>query len=154
MSALHSLFDSYSKDHQDPTNRAIHWICVPLIVWSVIALLWCVPAPTTLFRPGIYAAVAMLSALMFYYKGSRVIGLTMLIVFVLMAAITSMLFNALGTKPLATLAVGVFVVAWIGQFLGHKIEGRRPSFLTDLKYLLVGPAWLMSKFLDRIGVKY
>jgi uncharacterized membrane protein YGL010W len=51
------------------------------------------------------------------------------------------------------LALAVFVVAWIGQFVGHMFEGRRPSFFTDLSYLLVGPAWLMEKLLRRLGFK-
>lgn len=154
MSTLHDLFDNYSQDHQDPTNRAIHWVCVPLIVWSVLALLWTIPAPATLFKPGIYAALAMLAASVFYYRGSRSIGFGVLIVFVVMSLITSTLYNYLGARPLRYLAIGVFAVAWIGQFIGHKVEGRRPSFLTDLKYLLVGPAWLMSKAYDRFGIKY
>ncbi len=49
----------------------------------------------------------------------------------------------LGAHVLATAAV-VFVLAWIGQFVGHRIEGRKPSFLEDVKFLLVGPAWLLS----------
>ena len=49
------------------------------------------------------------------------------------------------------LGVGVFVVAWIGQFIGHKIEGKRPSFLTDLVYLLIGPIWTLRKFYTRVG---
>ena len=154
MSNLQQWFDHYSSDHQDPTNRAIHWVCVPLIVWSVIAALWCVPPPTSLFKPGIWAAAAMLFATMFYYKGSRAIGFAMLAVFVVLTFITSLLYGALGQKPLLYLAIGVFVVAWIGQFIGHKIEGRKPSFLTDIKYLLIGPAWLMSKVFNRFGWKY
>ena len=38
----------------------------------------------------------------------------------------------------------VFVLAWIGQFIGHLIEGKRPSFFKDLQFLLIGPAWLMA----------
>jgi uncharacterized membrane protein YGL010W len=48
----------------------------------------------------------------------------------------------------------VFVLAWIGQFIGHKIEGARPSFFTDLAYLLIGPAWLVGKLMRRAGVAY
>lgn len=154
MSALHDWFARYSQDHQNHTNQTIHWVCVPLIVWSVIALLWTIPVPTTLFRPGIYAAIAMLCALAFYYRHSRAIGLGVLAVFAVMSAVTYLLHGALGSSPLRALAIGVFVVAWIGQFLGHKIEGRRPSFLTDLKYLLIGPAWLVSKSFDRFGIRY
>ena len=60
----------------------------------------------------------------------------------------------LGTIGLLKLAIGVFVVAWIGQFVGHHIEGRRPSFLTDLTYLLIGPIWVLNKLYRKLGWKY
>jgi uncharacterized membrane protein YGL010W len=71
---------------------------------------------------------------------------------VLLCVLTEFAYRQLGPHNLLLTAIGVFVVAWIGQFIGHAIEGRRPSFFTDLAYLLVGPAWLMDKFLRRIGV--
>jgi uncharacterized membrane protein YGL010W len=46
----------------------------------------------------------------------------------------------------------VFVVAWIGQFIGHIYEGHRPSFLTDLVFLLVGPMWTLRKLYQRLGI--
>ncbi|PZQ26355.1 MAG: DUF962 domain-containing protein, partial [Stenotrophomonas acidaminiphila] len=49
---------------------------------------------------------------------------------------------------------GVFVLAWIAQFIGHKIEGKKPSFLTDLTYLLIGPVWVLSKFYRKMGWRY
>jgi len=48
--------------------------------------------------------------------------------------------------PLLWIAIGVFVVAWIGQFIGHQIEGKKPSFFKDLQFLLIGPAWVVFKF--------
>ena len=62
--------------------------------------------------------------------------------------------DTLGTTSLLYLAIGVFVVAWIGQFVGHKIEGRKPSFLTDLTYLLIGPAWVLAKLYRKLGWAY
>ena len=59
-----------------------------------------------------------------------------------------------GPRGLLSLAIGVFVVAWIAQFIGHQIEGRRPSFLTDLTYLLIGPAWVVAKGLRKLGVAW
>jgi len=50
--------------------------------------------------------------------------------------------------------ISAFVLAWIGQFVGHKIEGKKPSFFEDLKFLLIGPAWLIAFVLKKIGVKY
>jgi uncharacterized membrane protein YGL010W len=148
-------FDSYAGDHQHPTNRALHWLCVPAILWCVIALAWTIPVPAWLGRPGFWAVVAMFGAFAFYYyRLSRVIGLTMAVVFVPLGFLTEAMYRAVGPATLAWIAIGVFVAAWIGQFVGHHIEGRRPSFFTDLAYLLIGPAWLMSKALRRANVAY
>jgi uncharacterized membrane protein YGL010W len=145
---------NYSEDHRNPTNVLIHWICVPAILWTVIALLWVLPVPPALGRAGLWAGVAMFFALVFYLRLSRPLAFGMLAVFVVFGLISEMLYRALGPQPLLWLAIGVFVVAWIGQFVGHKIEGRKPSFLTDLAYLLIGPAWIVAKLMRRVGVAY
>ena len=90
----------------------------------------------------------------FYYRNSRKLGYGMLAVFVLMAWATRWLHLTLGTTQLLYLAIGVFVVAWIAQFIGHRIEGRKPSFLTDLTYLLIGPAWVLAKLYRKLGWSY
>jgi len=51
-------------------------------------------------------------------------------------------------------AIAVFVAAWVGQFVGHRIEGRKPSFVEDVRFLLVGPAWLLGDFYRRVGIRY
>jgi uncharacterized membrane protein YGL010W len=147
-------FTSYSGDHRNATNQLIHVICVPAILWSVIALLWCIPAPGTWFRPGFWAGLAMLASALFYYRASRGLGLGMVAMFVLMGLLTRWLHDSYGTRTLLYLGVGVFVVAWIGQFVGHKIEGRKPSFFTDLTYLLIGPAWVLAKLYRKLGLSY
>jgi len=146
-------FAHYSADHQNAANQAIHVVAVPLILWSVIGLLWCVPVPGTLCRQGLWAALAMFGAWMFYYRASRPIGFGMLAIFVALAWLTRGLHDVLGTAGLFKLALGVFVVAWIAQFIGHskRYEGKKPSFFTDLKYLLIGPAWVLSKLYRRLG---
>ena len=143
---------NYSEDHRNPTNILIHWICVPLILWTVIALLWVVPVPASIGRPGLWAGVAMFAAMMFYLRLSRVLAFGMLAAFVLLGLITEGLYRTLGPLPLMWLAIGVFVLAWIAQFLGHKIEGKRPSFLTDMAYLLIGPAWIVAKLMRKLGI--
>lgn len=147
-------FASYSGDHRNATNQAIHVFAVPAILWSVIALLWAIPAPGTLFKPGIWAVVAMFPAWLFYYRASRRLGLGMLALFAALALLTGWLHGMLGAAGLAWLALAVFVVAWIAQFVGHRIEGRKPSFLTDLVYLLIGPAWVLAKLYRRLGWTY
>ena len=149
-------FANYSADHRNHANQAIHVVAVPLILWSVIGLLWCVPVPGTWFRQGLWAALAMFLGWMFYYRASRPIGFGMLAVFVAMAWLTRWLHDGLGTQSLFQLAVGVFVAAWIAQFIGHSklLEAKRPSFFTDLRYLLIGPAWVLSKLYRKFGVRW
>jgi len=147
-------FASYSADHRNDRNQLIHVVCVPAILWSVIALLWCIPSPGTWFRAGLWAGLAMFAAWAFYYRASKKLGLGMLVVFVALGWLTRWLHDSIGTTNLLYLAIGVFVIAWIGQFVGHRIEGRKPSFLTDLTYLLIGPAWVLVKLYRRLGWSY
>ena len=147
-------FASYSGDHRNDTNQWIHVFAVPLILCSVIALLWCIPVIGTWFRPGLWAALAMFFAWAFYYRASRKLGYGMLVVFVALSWLTRWLHDTFGTTQLLYLALAVFVLAWIAQFVGHKIEGRKPSFLTDFTYLLIGPAWVLAKLYRKLGWAY
>lgn len=153
MRTMQDWLDSYSGDHRHPTNQVLHWVCVPLIVWSVIALLWTVPVPSAYLKPGAWAVFAMVLAFAWYWKHSHRLGGALLIALALLALLTHGIYRQTGPADLRWLALAVFVAAWIGQFVGHRIEGRRPSFLTDLSYLLVGPAWLMEKLLRKLGFK-
>ena len=149
-------FTSYSADHRNDTNQWIHVFAVPAILWSVIALLWSIPVPATWFRAGLWAGVVMFVAWLFYYRASRRLGLGMLLVFVALSLLTNWLHGVLGTHGLLTAAIAVFVVAWIAQFIGHSklFEGKRPSFFTDLRYLLIGPAWILAKAYRRLGLRW
>jgi len=145
---------NYSEDHRNPLNKKIHWICVPLIVWTVLAALWAIPVPDGVGRPGLWAALAMVAATSFYLRLSRPLAFGMLAAFVAMAAFTWWLHGQIGSMALLWSAIAVFVAAWIAQFVGHHIEGQRPSFLTDLTYLLIGPLWLMAHLYRRAGWRY
>ena len=153
MRSMQDWLDSYSADHRNRTNQIAHWVCVPPIVWSVIALLWAIPVPTSILRPGAWAVMVIVLAFYWYWKQSHRLAAALLIAFAVLALITHLLFIELGGARLRDLAITVFVAAWIGQFIGHHYEGRRPSFLTDLSYLLIGPAWLMAKLLHKLGVQ-
>ena len=153
MRTMQDWLDSYSRDHQNPTNQVFHWLCVPPIVWSVIALLWTIPVPASFARPGAWSVLVMVLAFYWYWKRSHRLALGLLLAFALLGVFTNLLYYRLGAATLCYVAIAVFVVAWIGQFIGHQYEGRRPSFLTDLSYLLIGPAWLMAKLLRKLGFK-
>ena len=150
------FFASYSGDHQNQTNQRIHVFAVPLILWSVIALVWCIPVFGTLFKSGIWAALAMFAAWVFYNRLSRPIGYVKHAIFFTMACVCRLIEQALGIQTLLYTAIAVFVAAWIAQFIGHskRYEGKKPSFFTDLTYLLIGPIWVLSKFYRKMGWKY
>ena len=135
------LFDRYGESHRHPTNEAIHRVCVPLIAWSVLALLW------SWSRAAAYVLIGV--AVVWYLTLSFPIAMGMLAV----AAVMVYPLTRLGASTLPV-AVAVFVAAWIGQFVGHRIEGRRPSFLEDVRSLLVGPAWLLGRVYRRFGIAY
>lgn len=141
MPGADALFDRYGAHHWNPTNKAIHSVCVPLIVWSVMGLLW---SATPLAA---YLAIA--AALAFYLWLSIRLAPGMALV------LTAMLYalTLLGEGTLAVSGV-VFVAAWIRQFVGHAIEGSRPSFLEDGRSFLVGPAWVLGPVYRRFGIVY
>jgi uncharacterized membrane protein YGL010W len=141
MRKVDELFARYAESHRHPTNKAIHWVCVPLITWSVLALLWA-------WSPiAAYGLIAL--SLVFYIWLSPPLAIGMLGV---TAALVYPL-TLLGSHVLAA-AIIVFVLAWIGQFIGHKIEGKKPSFFDDIKFLLIGPAWLLADVYRRVGIAY
>lgn len=138
------FFAAYSDDHRHPTNQALHVVCVPAIVWSLLALVHCIPlgagTPT-----GLLAAVLAFASVAFWVWLSVPLGLGAAALMALSWVSIAALHEAVGTTALALIGAVVFVVAWIGQFIGHHIEGRRPSFLTDLVYLMIGPIWVLAK---------
>jgi uncharacterized membrane protein YGL010W len=152
MRRVDTLLDNYSADHQNPTNQLIHLLCVPAIAWSVTAMLWAIPVPQGLLQPGAWAALAMFLAWIAYWRLSKRLALGMLVAFVATVFLNRWIAQTWGVMALLWLGVGVFVVAWIGQFIGHKIEGKRPSFFTDLVYLLIGPIWTLRKLYTRLGL--
>jgi uncharacterized membrane protein YGL010W len=75
-----------------------------------------------------------------------------LIAFVLLLLATQWLANL--PWPLWLTALVIFVIAWIGQFAGHALEGKRPSFFKDVQFLLIGPLWLVAAAYRRVGLPY
>ena len=152
---MHTLDDwlaEYAESHRHPLNKTLHWICVPAIVLAVLGALRALPAPATLQPFGGWAAVAAVLALGYWTRLSWRLALGML---PLLAALGYALhaLDAAGPPPWLSCLV-IFVVAWIGQFVGHRIEGRKPSFLKDVVFLLIGPAWLMSRLYKKLGQRY
>lgn len=148
-------FDEYSESHRNPTNKLLHWVCVPVILLSVIGLLWALPFPgawreiSPFFN---WASVIALVAVLYYFSLSASLGLGMIAVMVAMLAIVYLL--DLVPVPLWITCVTLFLVAWIGQFIGHAVEGKRPSFFKDVQFLMIGPLWLLAHLFRRAGIPF
>ncbi len=155
MSKIERLFSEYSESHQNETNQLIHWIFVPLIFLSVIGMLWDVKLPVELhFMGGEPLNVAMIVALAvfaYYLSMSFSISIGMLVVTSL-GMMACYLYN--GPISIWVISLGIFIGSWIMQFIGHKVEGKKPSFFKDLEFFLVGPMWVLAKLYNRIGIKY
>jgi uncharacterized membrane protein YGL010W len=141
MRRVDRMLDRYGEFHRNPVNKAIHWVCVPLIVWSLLGMLW---AASPLAAGAVIAA-----AMAFYVWLSPPLAAGMFGVVALMLYPLTLLQGR-------ALAVGaaVFVAAWIGQFIGHRVEGRKPAFLEDVRSLLIGPVWLLGFVYRRLGIGY
>ena len=150
MRSADEWFQDYGDSHRNPTNKLIHWICVPVIVWSVTALIWAIPSPVEWLN---WAVVMAVLAQVWYFALSPRLAIG-LAAFLALCLAVCWAIEAYTTIPLWQLAVAVFVLAWIGQFIGHHIEGKKPSFFKDLQFLLVGPAWLMGFVYRRLGWGY
>jgi uncharacterized membrane protein YGL010W len=152
MRRVDELLDQYSNDHRNESNQAIHVVCVPAIVWSVTAALWAIPVPPALAQPGAWAVVAMFIAWAWYWRLSRPLAMGLFLCFLVCVLLNLWIATRFGIDRLLITGVVVFVIAWVGQFIGHIYEGHRPSFLTDLVFLLVGPMWTLRKLYQRLGI--
>jgi uncharacterized membrane protein YGL010W len=155
MRSVEDWLADYGTSHRNPVNKALHWLCVPPIVLAVLGFLWLLPVPDALARRAPlanFATLAIAAALFYYALLSVRLALGMLLPLALAAYALTWL-AALAT-PLWQSCLAIFVVAWVGQFVGHAVEGRRPSFFKDLQFLLIGPLWLMSFVYRRLGLRY
>jgi uncharacterized membrane protein YGL010W len=154
MRSLSDWLDEYGASHQHPTNKRLHWLCVPPIVLGVLGLLWSVPVPAfAAVSPWLnWATLAAAAALLYYLWLSPRLTAGVLVAFVALLLLVRALARL--PWPLWETSLAIFIVAWIGQFIGHALEGRRPSFFKDLQFLLIGPLWLLAAAYRRLSVRY
>jgi uncharacterized membrane protein YGL010W len=155
MRTLTDWLVEYGASHQNATNKQLHWLCVPAIVLSLFGLLWCLPVPEVFSNASRWinwATVTAAAALAYYLALSARLAVGVFIAFVVLLLITQSLAKL--AWPLWLSSLAIFVVAWVGQFIGHAIEGKRPSFFKDLQFLLIGPLWLIAAAYRRFGLRY
>lgn len=148
--------DKYGESHKNATNKLIHWVCVPAIMFSLLGLIYAIPFPVERTLLMNWAAVFLVLALLYYLRLSVPMFLGFILIVGLMLWGNTMIFEAVGRNggQLALVSLIIFAVAWIGQFIGHKIEGKKPSFLEDVQFLLIGPAWLLHFIYKKVGIRY
>jgi uncharacterized membrane protein YGL010W len=156
MRTANEWLNEYGESHHNPTNEALHWICVPVILWCVLGLLWATPFPDgvrTSFPLANWATLVTLAAVIYYALLSVRLALGVLPLLLLMLwSIAALSHNTIA--PLWLICVVLFVLAWIGQFVGHAIEGKRPSFFKDVQFLMIGPLWLLANLYRRAGIRF
>jgi uncharacterized membrane protein YGL010W len=145
MRKVDELFAHYGESHQNKTNKAIHFIAVPSILLSIVALIWSIPFPKIL-PEGMqnfvnWASILIAISMYYYWNLSKSLAIGMLLLFGLFSWIIVSIEQT--GFPLWQASLIIFVIAWIFQFVGHKIEGKKPSFLEDVQYLLIGPYWIL-----------
>jgi uncharacterized membrane protein YGL010W len=148
--------DDYGDSHRNHTNKALHWVCVPVIAWCVLGLLWSLPFPggiRALHPAANWASTAVLAALIYYSLLSIPLALGALPLLLAFLWSIDRLDGAAGI-PLWSVCVFLFVIAWIGQFIGHALEGKRPSFFKDIQFLMIGPLWLLADVYRRLGIRF
>ena len=140
MKTISEWLDEYSESHQNTTNKSIHWVCVPAILFALIGILAHFSALLT--------ALLVVLSLVFYARLDLVLAVAMSVLVLMMAWLIWILPVGVGFY------IGLFIVAWIGQFYGHKVEGKKPSFFKDLQFLLIGPLWCMDAYLGKVVPKW
>ena len=159
MRKIDLLLNEYGESHQDVTNKTIHWICVPLIFLSVVGLIASIPSQAVQSVLGWgnpyanWAGVLLVLVLLYYVTLSIPLTIGMALFGLLCLFVIQLIVRA-DIAPLWMVSLVIFFVAWVGQFYGHKVEGKKPSFLKDIQFLLIGPAWLMHFIYKRLGIPY
>lgn len=138
MKNLDQWFEAYSESHKNKTNILIHKFAVPLIAWSLLGALWVLPTPWEGFLAWSHFLAA---GFMFFYFRLSMLYAGLMFLFLIACELS---FYLLENRASLINFIVVFIIAWMAQFYGHKVEGKKPSFLEDIKFLAIGPLWVMK----------
>ena len=156
MKTINDWLNAYGESHQNSTNKLIHWFCVPIITFTLLGLLSLINYEFSAYG-GNYninlAGVLVIIALIFYIRLSVSITVGMFIFTGICLTYVNRLENIFDYPILLKYYLIAFIIAWIGQFIGHKIEGKKPSFFEDIQFLLIGPAWLISFIYKKLNIR-
>ena len=149
--SINMWLDEYAESHQNKINKLIHWVCVPLITFTLLGLLSLITYDFKTYNIDL-ASILIAIAIIFYIRLSKSLAIGMLFFSTMCIFILSKLKTMMPDSSLINLYTIVFIVSWIGQFVGHKIEGKKPSFIKDIQFLLIGPVWLLSFIYKKLNI--
>ena len=161
MRKIDSLLSEYGESHQTKFNKIVHYFCVPAIFFSLIGLFSAIPigsslqevVPTGLVPFMHLGTLIIVLGLFYYLRLSVTLFIGMLVFSALVLLGINVIANA-NIAPVWVIMVAIFVIAWIVQFVGHNHEGKKPSFLKDVQFLMIGPAWTMSHLFEALKIKF
>jgi uncharacterized membrane protein YGL010W len=149
------LLAAYDDGHRSLINRVIHWISVPVMVWCVLAFLSAMPFPAALrMVPGLSWGVVGAALICLYYlvlSPSLAAGMA---VFSLVCLVIAGVVARTDDTPLWQVALFIYVIVWVVQIGGYRLEARPPTFREDARFLVTGPAWLIAALFRRVGIRY
>lgn len=154
MKTIDEWLELYGRDHQNKMNKLIHWVCVPVILFSILGLFMEIPFPFIANGWVNMATILYVVALVFYFRLSLPIFIGMLFIGSFFILLNKTIIVDFGKNNHLYFSIIIFVIAWIFQFVGHKIEGQKPSFFEDIQFLLIGPIWLLHFIFKKIGISY
>ncbi len=145
MRTIEDLLKEYGESHQNPMNKIIHWVCIPLLLFCTFGMIWLIPVPDSFKQisfPINWATILMGMIFIYYSQLSRSLSYGMVFIYSGIIGILYNLVNTYGNGLFLPLFI-LWVIAWILQIIGHQIEGKKPSFMSNLQFLLVGPLWII-----------
>jgi uncharacterized membrane protein YGL010W len=154
-------FNRLDASHQNPTNRLIHWFCVPLMVLGILGMAWALPFPHIGFL-GQYngyfnwASFIIAFAIYYYLKLSPLLSyFALFLLFGISYGVMQLAaWEHAGGPPLALISPLILFAALAGQYIGSKIEGKDESFNDDTRLLHVTPLWMLYSLTKRFGLRY
>ncbi len=160
MKKIDLLLNEYGESHQNKINKLIHWICVPNIFFSIIGMVWCIPDSfldeffNKDLQPYINWATLSLCLVLVYYIMLSIMLAIGMGVFSCICIYIAKIIHSNYDDLLLFISIGIFITAWIFQFIGHNIEGKKPSFFKDIQFLLIGPSWLLHFIYKKLRISY
>lgn len=148
MRTVEQHLTQYAAYHRDRRNIATHFVGVPIIVFSVVLAL------AQLKLGAVHAGwLGIVAASAYYIFLDRMLGIWLAAFLVLCGAVSSLISMQFSIPASLGIAVVIFVVGWIIQFVGHKYEGVKPAFVDDLMGLVIGPLFVTAEIAFGLGMK-